>query len=166
MAKLLELTKDFLEVQEMLYDEEKDTETILNTLDCIDCMIEEKADGYAKILQYINGDVATVDNEIKRLTQRKKMLENRSKNLKEHLKQCMEVTGKTKFETALYSFSIQKNGGVDPLKIDVDVNEIPADYLIPQPPKPNTEAIRKAINKGEVISFAHLEDRETSLRIR
>lgn len=28
MAKLFELTKDFLEAKEMLYDEEKDTETV------------------------------------------------------------------------------------------------------------------------------------------
>ena len=166
MAKLFELTKDFLEAKEMLYDEEKDTETVLNTLDCIDCMIEEKADGYAKILQYIYGDISTVDNEIKRLTKIKKMLENRSKDLKEHLKQCMEVTGKTKFKTALYSFSIQKNGSVNPLKIDVDVKDIPQEYLIPQPPKPDTNAIRKALEEGEVLPFAHLEERGTSLRIR
>lgn len=166
MAKLFELTKDFLEAKEMLYDEEKDTETVLNTLDCIDCMIEEKADGYAKILQYIYGDISTVDNEIKRLTKIKKMLENRSKDLKEHLKQCMEVTGKTKFQTALYSFSIQKNGSVNPLKIDADVKDIPQEYLIPQPPKPDTNAIRKALEEGEVLPFAHLEERGTSLRIR
>ena len=166
MAKLFELTKDFLEAKEMLCDEEKDTETVLNTLDCIDCMIEEKADGYAKILQYIYGDISTVDNEIKRLTKIKKMLENRSKDLKEHLKQCMEVTGKTKFKTALYSFSIQKNGSVNPLKIDADVKDIPQEYLIPQPPKPDTNAIRKALEEGEVLPFAHLEERGTSLRIR
>ena len=166
MAKLFELTKDFLVAKEMLYDEEKDTETVLNTLDCIDCMIEEKADGYAKILQYIYGDISTVDNEIKRLTKIKKMLENRSKDLKEHLKQCMEVTGKTKFKTALYSFSIQKNGSVNPLKIDADVKDIPQEYLIPQPPKPDTNAIRKALEEGEVLPFAHLEERGTSLRIR
>ena len=166
MAKLFELTKDFLEAKEILYDEEKDTETVLNTLDCIDCMIEEKADGYAKILQYIYGDISTVDNEIKRLTKIKKMLENRSKDLKEHLKQCMEVTGKTKFKTALYSFSIQKNGSVNPLKIDADVKDIPQEYLIPQPPKPDTNAIRKALEEGEVLPFAHLEERGTSLRIR
>ena len=166
MAKLFELTKDFLEAKEMLYDEEKDTETVLNTLDCIDCMIEEKADGYAKILQYIYGDISTVDNEIKRLTKIKKMLENRSKDLKEHLKQCMEVTGKTKFQTALYSFSIAQNGGVQPVKVDADVKDIPQEYLIPQPPKPDTNAIRKALEEGEVLPFAHLEERGTSLRIR
>ena len=94
------------------------------------------------------------------------MLENRSKDLKEHLKQCMEVTGKTKFKTALYSFSIQKNGSVNPLKIDADVKDIPQEYLIPQPPKPDTNAIRKALEEGEVLHFAHLEERGTSLRIR
>lgn len=166
MSSLYELTKNFLEAQEMLFDEDVKMETILNTLDCIDCLIEEKADNYAKIMKYVEGQILITKSERERLYNREKMLEKRCKKLKEHLKQCMEVTGKTKFETALYSFSIQKNGGVDPLKIDVDVDEIPPEYLIPQPPKPNTEAIRKAINKGEVISFAHLEERETSLRIR
>ncbi len=43
MSSLYELTEDFLTAQEMLFDDEIDTETILNTLDCIDGMIEEKS---------------------------------------------------------------------------------------------------------------------------
>ena len=78
----------------------------------------------------------------------------------------MEVTGKTKFQTALYSFSIAQNGGVQPVKVDADVKDIPQEYLIPQPPKPDTNAIRKALEEGEVLPFAHLEERGTSLRIR
>ena len=166
MASLYELTENFLEVKEMLYDEEIETETALNTSDCINCMFEEKADNYAKIVQCMYGDIAIMDKEIKRLTKRKKMFENRSKDLIEHLKQCMELTGKTKFKTALYSFSIQKNGSVKPLQIDVDVNDIPTEYLIPQPPKPDTNAIRKALEEGATLHFAHLEERGTSLRIR
>ncbi len=166
MAKLFELTKDFLEAKEMLYDEEKDTETVLNTLDCIDCMIEEKADGYAKMIKYVEGQIVIAKSERERLYQREKMLEKRCKTMKEHLKQCMEVTGKTKFQTALYSFSIAQNGGVQPVKVDADVNDIPTEYLIPQPPKPDTNAIRKALEEGATLHFAHLEEKRTSLRIR
>lgn len=166
MASLYELTGNFLEAQEMLFDEEVEIETILNTLDCIDCLIEEKADSYAKIMKYVEGQIVITKGERERLYQREKMLEKRCKTMKEHLQQCMELTGKTKFKTALYSFSIQKDGGVKPLQIDVDVNDIPTEYLIPQPPKPDTNAIRKALEEGKILPFAHLEEKGTSLRIR
>jgi len=166
MASLNELTKNYLEVLEMFYDEEKDTETVLNTFECVDWSIEEKADNYARTFQYMKCDVSVIDDEIKRLSKRKKTIENRSNFMKERLKQSMEITGKTKFKTALYSFSIQKNGSVNPVKIDADVKDIPAEYLVPQPPKPNIEAIRKALEEGTKLPFAHLEERGTSLRIR
>ena len=166
MASLYELTKNFLEAQGMLFDEDVEMETIFNTLDCIECLIEEKADNYAKIMKYVEGQILIAKSERERLYNREKMLEKRCKKLKEHLKQCMEVTGKTKFQTALYSFSIAQNGGVQPVKVDADVKDIPQEYLIPQPPKPDTNAIRKALEEGEVLHFAHLEERGTSLRIR
>lgn len=166
MASLYELTKNFLEAQEMLFDEEVEMETVFNTLDCIDCLIEEKADNYAKIMKYVEGQILIAKSERERLYNREKMLEKRCKKLKEHLQQCMELTGKTKFKTALYSFSIAQNGSVKPLKIDADVKDIPQEYLIPQPPKPDTTAIRKALEEGKTLHFAHLEERGTSLRIR
>ena len=165
MSNLYELTGDFLKVKEMMFDEDVDIEMIENTLDCIDCMIEEKADAYAKILQNIDDDVSGIDKEITRLKQRKEMLQKRSSRLKENLKNSMEATGKTKFSTTLYSFSIRKNGGLQPLKIDADVKDIPEQYLIPQPPKPNMDAIRKAL-KEDTLPFAHLEEKGTSLSIR
>ena len=39
MASLYELTENFLEAQGMLFDEDVEMETILNTLDCIECLI-------------------------------------------------------------------------------------------------------------------------------
>ncbi len=165
MYKLYELTRDFLKVKEMMFDEDVNIETIENTLDCIDCLIEEKADNYAKIIQDINDTTVSIENEIARLKQRKEMLQKRSDKLKENLKNSMEATGKTKFSTTLYSFSIRKNGGLQPLKIDADVKDIPEQYLIPQPPKPNMDAIRKAL-KEDTLPFAHLEERGTSLSIR
>ena len=53
MASLYELTENFLEAQGMLFDEEVEMETVFNTLDCIDCLIEEKADNYIKLFEIL-----------------------------------------------------------------------------------------------------------------
>lgn len=145
MSSLYELTEDFLTAQEMLFDDEIDTETILNTLDCIDGMIEEKADNYAKMINYVEGQISILKKERERLYKREKMLEEKCKKIKEHLKESLEIIGKTKFETALYTFSVCQNGGTQPVKIDVDVKDIPEEYTIPQPPKPDIDAIRKTL---------------------
>ena len=77
----------------------------------------------------------------------------------------MRQIGKTKFKTALFSFNIQKNGGVEPLVIDGAIDDIPGRYLIPQPPIPDNEAIRALLAEKQV-EWAHLEPRGESLRIR
>ena len=86
MASLYELTGDFLKVREMLFDEDADIEMIENTLDCIGCLFEEKADNYAKILQCINDDILKIKNEMERLKIRKEMLQKRSDRLKQKIK--------------------------------------------------------------------------------
>ena len=166
MPSLYELTENFLEAQEMLFDDEIEAETIINTLDCIDCMIEEKADNYAKMIKYAEGLALIMKNERERIYKREKMIEEKCRKMKEHLKESLEITGKTKFKTALYTFSVCKNGGPQSVKIDVDVRDIPEEYTIPQPPKPDTESIREALLKKENLAWAHLEEKGTSLRIR
>ena len=66
---------------------------------------------------------------------------------------------------ALFSFNIQKNGGLQPLVIDGLLEDIPGRFLIPQPPVPNNEAIR-ALLENKAVEWAHLEPRGESLRIR
>ena len=100
-----------------------------------------------------------------RLFARRKALENRRKRLMENLEANMREIGRTKFKTALFSFNIQKNGGLQPLVIDWAVEDIPGRYLIPQPPVPDNVKIRKLLEEKSV-EWAHLEPRGESLRIR
>ena len=51
MANLYELTGDFLTLMDMLEDEECDEQCIMDTLESVEYEIEEKADGYAKIIK-------------------------------------------------------------------------------------------------------------------
>ena len=66
MAKLYELTGEFLELMDMIDDPEVDQEMLQDTLEGIDYEIELKADGYAKIIRNLESDVEGIKNEVKR----------------------------------------------------------------------------------------------------
>ena len=83
MANIYELTNDFLELLNMLEDEEVDEEVIMDTLESIEYEIEDKADGYAKIIKALEADVDGIQKENNRLTSRKKTYENRIKWLQQ-----------------------------------------------------------------------------------
>lgn len=163
--KLYELREQYQLLQDMMYDPEVDEQTLRDTIEGVWGEIEEKADGYAKIIRGMQADVEALKEEENRLSARRKALEARSKLLKDILEWNMREMGKTKFKTALFSFSIQKNGGLEPLVIDGLIDDIPGKYLIPQEPVPNRDAIRKLLAEKQV-DWAHLEPRGESLRIR
>lgn len=165
MASLYELTEDYENILNMLYDGETDEQVILDTLESIEGDIEDKADNYAKIIKTLMADSEMIKQEEVRLYARRKALENRAGRLKTTLEENMKFIDKTKFKTALFSFNIQKNGGLQPLFITDNVLDIPGKFLIPQPPLPNNEAIRKLLADKEV-EWAKLEPRGESLRIR
>ena len=82
MSTLYELTGDYLQLMNMLYDDNEDTECILDTLEGVDYEIEEKANSYAIIMDSFQADIDHLDKEIKRLQKKKKTYENRIKGLK------------------------------------------------------------------------------------
>lgn len=127
--------------------------------------LETKADNYAKIIRNFNADVDALDTEIKRLTDRKKMINNNIDRMKANLMYSMKETGKTKFKTELFSFGVAKNGGKQPLKLDVEVDALPEE-LTTTTVAPNNDAIRKYIEETGDLSYAHFEDRGERLNIR
>ena len=174
MANIYELTGQFLQLLDMLEDEEVDEQVIMDTLESVEYEIEDKADGYAKIIKALEVDVDGIQKENDRLTSRKKTYENRIKWLKQNLEMCMRATGKKKFTTDLFSFNIQKNGGKRKLTIDVDVENIPEEYRIKQPDAVNGDKLREYLKENGLegqdgslnCEWCHLEPQGESLRIR
>ncbi len=162
---LYELTEQYQILQDMVYDPEVDEQTLRDTMEGLWGEIEEKADGYAKIITGMKADIEALKEEEERLYARRKRLDERQKWLKDNLEANMRKIGKTKFKTALFSFNIQKNGGPQTLIIDGPIEDIPGRFLIPQDPVPNNEAIRSLLAEKQV-DWAHLEPRGESLRIR
>lgn len=162
MSNLYQLTNDYETVLNMLYDEDADEEMILDTLESIEGEIEDKADNYAKIIKELEAKQNARKEEAKRLTESAKVFENRVKALKSNLFNSMKATGKTKFATDLFSFNIAKNGGKQTLTID---GEVPEEYT-KTITENDTDKIRQVLEKGEKLTFAHLEPRGESLRIK
>ena len=165
MASLYELTDDYLALLEMAEDPDIDEQAFNDTLEGIDGALEDKAEGYAKVIRTLEGDAAACDAESKRLRNKKQTIENNIRRMKAALQYAMETTGKTKFKTPLFSFGIQKN----PASVVMDeqyIENIPERFLIHKDPEINRAAIKSAIKAGEDVGgIAHLEQTE-SLRIR
>jgi hypothetical protein len=165
MATLYELTDDYLTLLEMAEDPDMDEQAFVDTLDGIDGALEDKAEGYAKVIRTLEGDAAACDAESKRLRNKKQTIENNIRRMKQALQITMEVTGKTKFKTALFSFNIQKN--TPSVVMDEQyIENIPERFLVRKDPEINRKAIKDAITAGEDLEgLAHLEQTE-SLRIK
>ena len=106
--KLYELTGAFNQVAVML-EFDSENAAIIDTLESIDLAIEEKADGYAKLIRNQEASSKAFDEEIKRMKERKQAVDNNVKRMKLSLQNAMVEIGKTKFKTDLFSFNIQKN---------------------------------------------------------
>ena len=159
---IYELQETWKKIADMLYEEDVDEQCVLDTLESIEGDIEDKADSYAKIIKEFEALRDVRKAEAKRLTESASVLDNRIKFLKGNLFNVMKETGKTKFNTELFSFNICKNGGKQALTIDGEVPEEFTKVIIEN----DTDKIRQALEDGENLPFAHLEPRGESLRIR
>lgn len=165
MATMYELTSDFQEVLELASNPDIDPQAIADTLEAINLEIEIKAENTAKVLRELDGMAAALKAEEQRLNARRKSIENNVERIKAGLYEAMKTTGKTKFKTALFSFSIQKNGGKIPVIVDVDTSDLPDDLVIISE-KPDVEAIREYLEKNGESKLAHFGERGESLRIK
>lgn len=165
MATMYELTADYMAVLEMAQDPEIDPQAITDTLEAIGGAIEDKAENTAIIMKELEAEAAKVKAEEQRLKERRASLENNVKNIKQRLFDAMKLTGKEKFRTALFNFSIAKNGGKIPVIVDVDTADLPDD-LVTITEKPNLDAIAAFLESNPESKFAHFGERGEHLNIK
>lgn len=155
---LYELSLAFQEVQNM----DLDPEVMQDTLDSIEDAIENKAENIAKLIRNLESDVTAYKEEEDRLKAKRQATENKVKWLKTYLEDNMKLTGKTKFKSGMFNFSIQKN----PASVNItDEKIIPGEFLIPQPPKVDKTSLKEILKRGIEVPGAELKQTE-GLRIR
>lgn len=167
MSNLFELTEEYMQLLEMAEDPDIDPEVLADTMEGLTGEIEDKADGYAYVIDSINADIDTIDKEIKRLQARKKTLTANVDSIKRNLYNAMLAIGKRKLKTAKHSFTIAKNGGKIPVVYApvIEIEKIPAEFVKVEWDV-DKDAVREYLESGNELDFAHLGERGESLRIK
>lgn len=161
MSTLFNLTDNYKQVYDLIV-EQGDEQILNDTLESINDALEDKADGYVSVVKSLESDNKAIDEEIKRLQQRKTTNKNGIDRLKESLKASMESTGKTKFKTALNSYNIQNN---PPSLNVIEEKHIPSDFWLSQAPKLDKKALLKHIKENDDVDGVEIKQTQ-SLRVR
>lgn len=165
MASMYELTANWAAVLEMAQDPDIDPQAIADTLESIGGEIEEKAENSAIVMKELEAEAAKLKAEEQRLKDRRTKVENNIKDIKQRLFDAMKMTGKEKFKTELFSFSIAKNGGKIPVIVDVETADLPDD-LVTIIEKPNLDAIAAYLEKHPTSKYGHFGERGEHLNIK
>jgi len=148
--KLYELTSDLIELESLNLDDE----SFADTLEAVSGEFNDKAVAILKFTENMNGDIDCLSNEIKRLQERKKVIENRKAKLRDYLLYNMEKSGVTKIEWPFFTASIRKGSE----SVEIESSELlPDEYVtVEVVEKADKNAIKRDLRAGKEINGAKL----------
>ena len=162
MTHLYELTEAHKELV-ALADTDSDI-AIQDTLEAVEGEFEEKAKSLMIVVNGMGSDVDSINTEIKRLQERKKIIQNRQESLRDYLRHNMQESGIKKIECPLFTITLAN--GRDIVQID-NIDEIPTDFVeIETNLKPDKKTLLAALKSGEVIPGVSLVKSQSSVRIK
>lgn len=163
MSKLYEISERYLNLEALLdRSDENIKEILLEGLNEIKEEFNEKALNLVKYIKNIESDIDGFKAEEKRLSERRKTLENQKESIKEYLYIEMQKIGQKKADLGLFKLNIQSN----PASVKVlDEKLIDKKYLIDQEPKIDKKAILNDLKNDLEVKGCEIHQGE-SLRIR
>ncbi|WP_217302686.1 siphovirus Gp157 family protein [Clostridium sp. 001] len=164
LSKLYEISERYRNLEDLLDNPELENAKgdIERSLDSINEEFNVKAENIAKMIKSKGTDIKGLEEEIKRLQDRKKVTENKVLNLKLYLFDHMKILKKEKINGKLFTLSIRKN---PPAVNVIDEDAIPQKYKIPQPYKLDKTAILEDLKQEVKIDGVEIKQ-STSLSIR
>ena len=162
---LYDISENYQEIFFSCLDDDADLDQLEQRLQALEGALEDKVANGIAIIQELKFRADNMDAESKRLAANKKALENKISWLKNYYLDHLNLMGKSKVLTNRGTMSVVKSGGKRPVKID-DEDLIPAKFkLIIQHVEIDKDALRQAMERGESVSGAHLEERGKYLKI-
>lgn len=152
--QLYEINGQIAQLAEMLESGEIDETAYNDTVEALGAEIA--VDDVIKAIRNKQADVEAYKGEADRLTDKKRRAEAAVDGLKALLLRYMQITEQKSVKTSLFTAS----KGVSKSADITDETALPAEYLIPQPPKVDKKAILAALKEGKQITGAELKESE------
>lgn len=165
MPQLYILAEQMQGLQALIDEGEMDAETLHDTLDGLTTDLQAKGEGVLYVLANLNGNIKAYTDEIKRMTARKKTLENHHNWLKEYLRENMADSGITKIECPLFTATLRKASQMAEI---TDEKALPTKYktLVPASWTVNKVQILNDLKAGVEIPGAELVEARQGLVIK
>ena len=165
MTALYEITGQFKELAALAEGADEDLAVaVRDTLEAIEAEFNEKALAVSHVILNFDADIAALDLEIGRLTERKRLISNRQKQIKDYLRENMEASGISKISCPLFTITCAK--GRESVVVDNE-DGIPDDLMsVKTEVRPDKIAIAARLKAGEEIPGCRLERGQSSIRIK
>ncbi|MBK3479874.1 siphovirus Gp157 family protein [Pseudomonas sp. MF6751] len=165
MTTLYTIAEQFKELAALAETADEDLAVALrDTMEGIEGEFQEKGKAIAMITLNIDGDLEAIQSQIDRLTERKRVINNRKESLKEYLRSNMDAAGITKITHPLFTITCGKG---KPIVVIDDEKAIPDDFVnVNVTSAPDKAAIAKALKDGQEVPGAHSEIGKSSISIK
>lgn len=165
MTALYEISKQYEDLSKLADAGDEDLAVALrDTMEGIEGEFQEKGKALAMVTLNMDGDIEAIKSQIARLTERKKVMENRQSSLKEYLRSNMERTGVAKIVHPLFTITLGKG---KPIVVIDEESKIPDDFMrVTTSMAPDKAGIAKAIKDGQDVPGAHSEIGKSSISIK
>lgn len=154
MATLYEIDEEILNCVDMETGEIIDVER----LGQLQLAREDKVEGIALWIKNLLSDASAIKEEEDKLAQRRKVNENKAKNLKEYLSKFLNGQ---KFKTPKVSISYRKSKSVEVS----DISKLDDDYLKFTDPTVDKTKVKKALEAGTALQGVSLVENQ-NIQIR
>ena len=161
MGTLFDITEDFRSLYELATDPECDEQVFQDTLDGLMGELEVKSCGYTQVIKQLDMEAKQAKEVSQLFADKAKVRENHIKRMKEALKMAMETAGVDEIAAGAFTIKLQKNGGLQPLKITGEVPDNMTKVIV----EPDTDRIREFLKDNE-CEWAHLEERGKHIVIK
>lgn len=162
--KLYEISQQFAELEKLAEDDASMIEAVSDTMELIAADFEEKAQAVVLVAKNMEADITAIDAELKRLTDKKKAIINRTDWLRNYLRNNMESTGISVIECPLFKITLSKP--TRQVSVD-DESALPDDYVnVKTVLSPDKRKILADLKAGIEIQGASLVDGTSRLTIK
>lgn len=162
MSTLFELQNEFQELYNMMTDPDVDEEVLKDTLEAVMGEFEVKAEGCVYFMKRLEMERDKAKDVANDLLAKAKARDNALNRMKEMIQKTMESAQVTKVDAGAFTVSIQKNGGKLPLIITGEVPDGCKRIIL----EDDKDLIRKRLETGEELDFAHLGERGSHIVIK